>query len=212
MALSERKLVELQEQCPANCLMKGDGTYVPLVLISAAEQQKNALVRQLFAKAEEAHEILRELKTIATADVVAHIDLVTGPAVDEKKIAQQSNKLYSFDGTMEIEYTLNPIYRVNERIVEVQALVEKAASEVADGKQLVKAIRELSVGGRVQEEVIKWLDKSQVFAGSASWKEAMLLIKECLEEVEKRPYLRFYRHTEGKRELVLLNFSAVVID
>lgn len=213
MSITEEKYNELRTICPQGCLINQEGHFVPEDIIEIRVLLQDEMVRNLFAEIEELAQLQRTMKNKHVAEYLDFVDLATNSFVDPVK-AMKLNlpPLYSFDGRRSIEVDVQPVYRANVRITELQELVRQAGTEVDGGKKMIAGIMKLAVGKRANTKLLKQMNNTGMFDGSESWARAMSIMPDCLDLVDKSVYIRYRYHIGGKSQLLELNWSSIPID
>ena len=208
--LTEEKYQELKAKCPADCRMNQQGAYVPEELIDPVALQEDGMVTDMVSNIKGLILTQQQVKSSHIDSVLAHLSLSTGDAVTEQNYKDLSIPPFTtLDGRESVKVVIQPIFRANVRIAELQVFVKAAAAEVDGGKKLVQGILSLVSGKTVNTDLLKRIDATKIFSASASWKKAIQMLPDCLDEVDRRVYIRYYIFVDGVEQMLEVNWSKI---
>ncbi|MCI5211188.1 MAG: DUF3164 family protein, partial [Candidatus Electrothrix sp. ATG2] len=213
MSVSEEKYQKIKKNCPEGCLVNQEGHYVPKEVIEARVLLQDELVGNLFAEILELAQLQKTVKNKHVAEYLDFVDLATDSFVDPvKALGLKLPPLFSFDGRRSVEIDVQPVFRANVRIAELQELVRQAGQEVEGGKKIIAGIMKLAVGKKANTKLIKQMNGTGMFDGSESWSRAMALLPDCLDLVDKSIYIRYRTYVDGRGTMLELNWSSIPVD
>ena len=175
--------------------------------------QRDELVRRMISSAESLQEAVTEFKMHCRDESAAHLQIANDDRVTDSD-CQHSCVLYSFDGTKKWEIKAEPKIQTTERIVELQALIRKAMTNLTGGLQasvgrLLSSVLNLETGRTVDLRLLERLRKNNALQGQ-EWEQALKILPECTEKVGTTVYHRFYlKNEDGQWVMIPLNFSAI---
>lgn len=211
--ISEEKYKKLKGKCPEDCLINQEGHFVPRDVVAPRVLLQDELVANLFAEILELAQLQKTTKAKHVDEYLDFVDLATESFIDPAKaLGLKIPPLYSFDGRRSVEIDVQPVYRANVRITELQKLVQQAGQEIEGGKKLIAGIMTLAVGKKANTKLLKQMNGTGMFDGSESWAKAMALMPDCLDLVDKSIYIRYRTYVDGKGTMLELNWSSIPVD
>jgi hypothetical protein len=215
----EAKVLEIfggkkMEAIPAGYMKDAKGRLVLMSDITPLEQQRDALAKELAAKATELSLMMEDGKKSMLAEISAHIQL----AAEEYHVSIGGESgactLLSYDGLIKVERLYSRHLAVNERAAVAKELVERYASSVAselDGetKRLVRAGLRVDEKGQLSASALLYLAR-RIKSSSQEWQAAVAAINDAVTTESGNPYVRIsIRDDKGNYNQIPLDFSAV---
>lgn len=212
-ALTQPK--ELNRPMPDGWIKNGLGHLVPIESVAPAVLDEDALVRELFAKAEAAEKALADFRAVAFGDVEAFRSLAMEKYGLDRVSPTGYADLRSFDGRLSVQLSLGKKLVFGSDLDAVKALFDSCLNRWTDGmnkhaKALVEMAFRKDRKGEINADKL-WELTALSVEGEADeeWDEAVKALRAAARWVQTRPYLRFYRQLQDKKaELVKLDFSA----
>jgi hypothetical protein len=174
------------------------GRLVPTTMVKPADLQRNALVRELFAKYAEVLQVSQSFRDHADAQIDAHLQLVA-EQYGVKMGGQVGNLvLTSYDGELRVQRAVDKVIAFTDEIHAAKKLifacVEEWTSEARpELKVLVEDAFRQDKQGHLSAGRILGLLRLEI--KDARWQQAMLAIRDSVRVQSTRTYLRFYRRT-----------------
>jgi hypothetical protein len=190
------------------------GHLVPENRIKPQDLDRDALVMELFAAAEQLQATMRKFKERSMADIYAHVDLVA-----EKygtKIGGEKGflTLTSYDGEYQLKIAMGARMTFGEELAAARELVHACIRKWADGsdgniRALVEHAFRTDDEGRLSPSKIWELTRVEI-TDDPDWKKAMDAIRDAVRWEGQKPYLRFNkRRADGKWEPLPLDMAAL---
>lgn len=190
------------------------GALIPLHLIKEIDLERDALVCDLFAKAEALNQAMSEFKAAAFGDIGAFVELSAEKYGAKVGGTKGNVTLFSFDGRYKIQRAVNEYMQFDERILAAKALIDEclhdwtsnARSEI---KVLIDRAFEVDKQGNLSTNRILGLRRVDI--KDARWVSAMEAINESVQIVGSKSYVRFYQRVgdTDQYEPLTLDFARV---
>lgn len=178
------------------------GRQVPESLIPPIDLLRDALVRDMVAKAKTMNTTLSAFKTGAFSDVYAFIDLsMERYGVTPRGTRGKGNlTLYSFDGAFKVQIAVAEHISFDERLQAAKELIDEcinlwAASSTDEIKVLVQDAFHVDQAGKINVGRVLGLRRLDI--QDAKWQKAMQAIGESVQVVGSKSYVRFYERVSG---------------
>lgn len=185
---------------PAGHLRDARGRLVPEAQIRPIDLTRDALVRELWQKAEVLHKALAEFKQAAFNDIEAFVDL----SANEYGVSLGGNKgnvqLLSFDGELRIQRAIAERIVFDERLQAAKALIDECLTEwTVDARPeialLVQDAFRVDAAGNIRTGNVLALKRLAI--EDKRWLRAMEAIGDAVQVVGSTSYIRFYRREES---------------
>lgn len=198
---------------PAGYWPDPKGRLVPIATISALDQLRDEVVRQLVSDALGVQAHVAEAKTRMFAAVETFCDLAA--AEYETAIGGEKGNvsLTSFDGLMQVRVQTQDRITFDERLQAAKALVDECLTDWSvnagpEIRTLVTQAFQVDREGRIATGRILGLLRLDI--RDERWRRAMEAIRDSILVLDTARYLRIYRRDAGgKWEPVVLDFSAL---
>jgi len=174
------------------------GRMVPLELVKDADQQRDSLVELLFREYGLLEKQCQSFRERADADIDAHLELVQ-EKYGVKRRGQEGNLvLTSYDGEKRIIRAVDKVIAFSDEIHAAKKLIFECVHEWTEGarvelRALVENAFRQDKQGHLSADRILGLQRLDI--KDARWLQAMQAIKDSVQVVSTRTYLRFYRRT-----------------
>lgn len=200
----------MNTEIPEGYMKDSSGRLVPTDLVSDIDKQRDELVQEIVANAQETNRILSLFKNQTMGDLEAFIDL----SAEKYGISMGGQKgnvtLMSFDGRLKIQRAISETLTFDERLQVAKELVDKcihkwtetAGSEV---KALVEQAFQTDKAGNISTTQIFRLIKLDI--KDEDWINAMSAIKDSIQVAGSKSYIRIYER-EGNSE----NYKPISLD
>lgn len=190
------------------------GHLVPEDRIKPQDLDRDALVQELFGKAEQLQTWMRRFKESAMGDIYAHVELVAEKYGSRIGGEKGFITLTSFDGETQVKIQMGARMTFGEELAAARELVHVCIRKWADGtdsniRALVEHAFRTDDEGRLSPSKIWELTQVDI-TDDPDWKAAMDAIRDAVRWEGQRPYLRFSRRrADGKWEALALDMAAL---
>ncbi len=197
---------------PPGYLEDAQGRLVPEKMVRPHELQRDALVRDLVGRIEQARAQMSVLKRDLLADVAAHIQLVA-EAYDVRISGTNGNvSLTSYDGRLKIDRDIADRIQIGEQIQAAEELIREILDEIQDpiARAIVdRAFRRNRKTGELS--AARLVDLISVKLDDERWERAVAAIRDAIQTVGTVTYFRAYRRDEPNEpwQMIPLDFSAI---
>lgn len=190
------------------------GHLVPEEAIAEIDLDRDELVGELFKAAEQLQLAMRNFKQRAMGDVEAFIELAAEKYDAKVGGAKGNVSLLSFDGSKKVMIAIGDTLHFDERLVAAKSLVDDCIHEWTEGsrseiKALVEHAFQTDKEGKINTGRI--LELTRLSIEHPKWKQAMLAIKDSMQIVSSKSYIRLYTRDSGAERFqqLSLDMSAV---
>ncbi|MCD1597893.1 DUF3164 family protein [Rheinheimera aquimaris] len=203
-----------QKQIPDGYWENALGALVPEHLIREIDKQRDQLVKELVAKAQDINQKLSEFKQTAFADIQAFVQL-SAEAYDVSIGGKKGNvTLYSYDGRYKIQRSVADTMSFDERIQAAKALILECGQDwTSESKPEAKVVIDhaFAVDKNGNLSVSRILDLRRLDIKDPRWVKAMTAIGESLQVVGSKAYVRVYERigTSDQYKPIPLDLAAV---
>lgn len=199
---------------PLGYAFNSSGHLVPNELVSAIDKTRDALVREIVEKVEDLRSIMADFKTDTLADIGAFVEL-SAEKYDVKLGGLKGNlTLCSFDGRYQLKLQQAEIKIFDERIHAAKELVDICIHKWTEGsrieiKALVEHAFQTDKEGNISTGRIYAL--LQLDIQDSQWQQAMKALRESIQVVSTKAYLRIYHRAQpgAKYEQLSLDLAAL---
>lgn len=202
-----------KNEIPYGFMVNAAGHLVPAGLISEIDKTRNDLVREIVSKATNLRSILVDFKAETMADIQAFVEL-SAEKYNVKLGGIKGNvTLCSFDGQYQVKLSQPELKMFDERLQAAKELVDACIHKWTEGsrdeiKALVEHAFQTDKEGNINQTRIYSL--MQLKIEDEQWQEAMKALKDSIQVVNTKPYVRIYqRNKAGKYEQLSLNLAAL---
>lgn len=201
-----------KQTIPEGYMQDAQGRLWPVETIREIDRERDTLVRELFAKAEEMAAVMAKFKEAAMGDVQAFVDLSAEKYSVKLGGVKGNVTLMSFNGELKIQRANDEYMVADERLQIAKELIDQCIHKWSGGadpkiRVLVNDAFRVDKKGKVNVNRILGLRRLDI--QDETWQEAMKAIGESLQVLDTKAYLRFYkRDDKGVYQPVSLNIAA----
>lgn len=202
-----------KNEIPYGFMVNAAGHLVPAGLISEIDKTRNDLVREIVSKATNLRSILVDFKAETMADIQAFVEL-SAEKYNVKLGGIKGNvTLCSFDGQYQVKLSQADMKMFDERLQAAKELVDACIHKWTEGsrdeiKALVEHAFQTDKEGNINQTRIYSL--MQLKIEDEQWQEAMQALRDSIQVVNTKPYVRIYqRNKAGKYEQLSLDLAAL---
>lgn len=176
------------------------GRLVPDAQIKPIDRARDELVRELYAKAEAAHNALLEFKRACFEDIEAFVEL----SANEYGVSLGGGKgnvsLLSFDGSLRVQRAIAESITFDERLQAAKQLIDECLREWTVGARpeiavLVQDAFKVDVAGNIRTGSVLALRRLDI--QDPRWLRAMTAIGDAVQVVGSKSYVRFYKRDDN---------------
>lgn len=202
----------MSKQVPEGMMEDAQQRLVPIENIKQIDLERDALVKEIVAKADKLADEIYNFKNNALGDIAAFVDLSAekyGANIGGKK---GNISLLTFDGRYKIVRAIDERQVFDERLQAAKALIDECITEWAQGANanlhtLITDAFQVDKLGRLNINRILGLRRLNI--DDDRWKHAMAAISESLQVIDTKTYIRIYERQEnGSYEPMPLNVAA----
>jgi hypothetical protein len=195
-------------------MKNSQGHLVPVDAVKEIDKARDALVREIVAKAASLSELLARFKAASMADIEAFVELSAEKYGAKKLGGRKGNVLLtSYDGEWRVLRAMADNLIFDERLQIAKQLIDECIQEWAAGSRaeimaLVNDAFYQEKAGKINTARILGLRRLDI--KDEKWLQAMNAIGDSLQVAGSRAYLRIYRRTKGDQyEQVNLDLAAL---
>jgi len=199
---------------PLGYSFNASGHLVPTDLISEIDKTRDALVLEIVEKVRDLRELMADFKEDTLADIGAFVELSAEKYGVKLGGVKGNLTLCSFDGQYQIKLTQADIKIFDERIHAAKELVDICIHKWTEGsrveiKALVEHAFQTDKEGNISMGRIYSLLQLDIV--DEQWQQAMKALRESMQVVNTKAYLRIYRRDQpgGKYEQLSLDLAAL---
>lgn len=184
---------------------------VPVDLVPEIDRERDALVREIAAKALEVSALVAAFKERAFGDIQAFVDLAAEKHDKTLGGIKGNVTLGSYDGEYRIIRAIDEYHTFNEQLQVAKALIDRCITRWAEGSDqkirlLVQDAFQVDKKGRVNTKRILGLKRLKI--EDPEWQNAMAAIAESLEVAGTKEYIRIYKKgAQGEYEQISLDVA-----
>jgi len=188
------------------------GRLVPIESVKDVDKTRDALVRELSAKALDLSRQMEDFRRQTEDDIQAFVELSLEQYGVQRRGAKGNMTLISYDGALKIECDSAERLEFDERLQAAKVLIDECLREwTKDSGAEIRAIIDdafqVDRKGRINARRILSLRRLDI--QHPKWLVAMQAIGEAVSVVGTKSYLRFYRRDDqGRYKLVPLDMAA----
>lgn len=171
------------------------GNLIPIATIKPIDQARDALVKELVAKAKHVRDTIADFKTNAFADIGAFVDL----SAEQYNVSLGGKKgnvqLLSFDGKYKVIRAIQESITFDERLQAAKALIDQCLASWTENarpelKALVNRAFEVDKAGNINTHAV--LGLRRMGFDDPRWTTAMTAIAESVQVTGSKSYIRVY--------------------
>jgi len=202
-----------QHEIPVGYLKNSLGHLVPLQLVSEIDKLRNDLVMEIIGKVADLRELLGGFKADTFGEIQAFAELSAEKYQVKLGGIKGNVTLCSFDGRYQIKVSQADIKIFDERLQAAKKLVDDCIHRWAEGSRveiiaLVEHAFQTDQEGKISLGRIYTLLQYDI--QDAQWQLAMQALRDSMQVVGTKAYLRIYeRNTEGKFDQLALDIAGV---
>lgn len=200
------------QSIPDGYMKDAQGRLVPVEMVREIDLLRDAIVREIIAKALDVSKLLAHFKIEAMADIESFIAL-SAERFEIKWGGVKGNvQLMTFDGEYKIMRAIDEYVVFDERLQVAKQLVDECIHKWSEGscaeiRALVNGAFQVDKQGKVNVKRILGLRSLDI--QDETWQLAMTAISESLQTVGSKAYLRIYkRDADGKYNQISLDIAA----
>lgn len=206
--------MEQQQATPIGYRQDAQGRLIPESQIRPIDLTRDALVLELFEKAQAVHHQLSEFKSNVFADARAFVTLSAeqyGVSLGGKK---GNVTLYSYDGRYKIQMATAENIVFDERLQAAKALIDECIREWSEGSRpeiqvLVQDAFRTDKEGNLNTGRVLGLRRLDI--QHEKWTTAMRAIGESVQVVGSKQYIRFYERVGETEQYAALSLDIASI-
>ena len=203
-----------KKQPPEGYLLNASGHLVPIDLISEIDKTRNDLVMDIIGKVQDLRNILADFKADTLADIGAFVEL-SAEKYEVKLGGLKGNiTLCSFDGQYQLKLSQADIKMFDERLHAAKELVDGCIHKWTEGSRIeIKALVEHAFQTDKQGNIslARIYSLLQLQIEDEQWQQAMKALRDSMQVVSTKSYLRIYHRKEpnAKYEQLSLDLAAL---
>jgi hypothetical protein len=200
-------------EVPFGYMINASGHLVPGAMVSEIDKTRDELVREIFAKAKDLRDIMSDFKADTFNDLQAFVQLSAEKYGVSLGGLKGNLTLNSFDGHYQIKLSQADQRQFDERLHAAKQLVSECIHKWTEGsrteiKALVEHAFQTDKEGNVNMARIYSL--LQLKIEDEQWQDAMQALRESMQVVATKAYLRLYeRNASGKLEQLSLDIAGL---
>jgi len=185
-----------QSDIPEGYMRNSQGHLVPIDAINDIDIERDQLVQEIVAKAEELSLSLKMFKYRTLGDIQAFIEL-SMEKYGVKKGGKKGNvSLSSFDGQYKVQRAVNEYISFDERLIAAKELIDECIHEWVEssGKEiraLIEHAFQVDKEGKVSVGRILGLTRLNI--QNEKWQQAMSAITDAMQVSGSTTYVRIYQ-------------------
>lgn len=188
------------------------GRLVPIESVREIDRERDALVKEIVAKAKELAGIISSFKHGTLGDIQSFVEL-SAEKYNAKLGGRVGNvTLTTFDGAFKVVRSIDEYQTFDERLQAAKVLIDECITEWSAGscselRTLINGAFQVDKQGRLNVNRILSLRRLDIT--DERWLQAMTAIGESLQTVGSKPYLRIYeRQVDGGYKPLPLDVAA----
>jgi hypothetical protein len=189
------------------------GRQVPENLVKGIDKQRDFVVRNIAARAQEMKKVLVEFKEDIRVDINAFVELSAGEYGVKLGGKKGNISLLSYDGKYKLLVSMNDNITFDERLQVARELIGKCIEKWSDGARseirvLVNDAFQVDKTGKISTARVLGLRRLDI--QDKEWKKAMTAITESVQVTGTKQYLRIYeRDDKGEYQMIPLDVAAL---
>ncbi|MDP3875886.1 MAG: DUF3164 family protein [Methylobacter sp.] len=202
-----------RNEIPLGYLRNGAGHLVPSALVSEIDKTRDNLVLEIVSKANDLRTIMGDFKNEAFGDIQAFVELSAEKYGLKLGGIKGNITLCSFDGQYQIKLSQADVKIFDERLQAAKELVDACIHRWTEGsgnevKALVEHAFQTDKEGKISLGRIYTL--LQLDIDDEQWMAAMQALRDSMQVVSTKAYLRIYRrNSSGKFDQLALDLAGL---
>lgn len=197
-------------QTPPGYWPDARGNLIPIDSIKPIDQERDATVKNLIAKARVLNQALTDFKTAAFGDIAAFVELSAEQYGVNWGGKKGNVQLLSFDGKYKVLRSIQESITFDERLQAAKALIDDCLTEwTKDARPELKAIInrafEVDKAGNINTNAVLALRRLAIT--DERWTSAMGAIADAVQVTGSKSYIRLYERV-GQTD----QYRAVALD
>jgi len=201
----------MSTQAPEGYMRDSQRRLVPVELVPQLDRERDALVREIVAKAVEVSARVTAFKEQTFGDIQAFVDLAAEKHDKTLGGIKGNVTLGSYDGEYRIIRAIDEYHTFNEQLQVAKALIDRCINRWSEGSDqkirlLVQDAFQVDKKGRVNTKRILGLKRLKI--DDEEWQSAMTAIAESLEVAGTKEYIRIYqKDSHGEYQQISLDVA-----
>ena len=190
----------------------GSGEAIPVKYISPIDKKRDKVVTKLCKDAEKLSEALKNFKEKAMKCVEDYLDYVADKNGISIKTKKGNKVLFDFSRDYKVELRVAEHIDFDERLQLARELIGECIKKWAKNsddkiKILVEDAFRVDKKGRIDRNRILGLTKLEI--RDKEWQKAMKLIKDSIQVIGRKPYIRFWKKSGDDFEVIPLDIAGI---
>ena len=200
-------------EIPSGFMKDNQGRLVPLANIEEIDKERDALVREIIAKAKAVSGVLDKFKGETLNDIQAFVELSAEKYGVARGGLKGNVELATYDGEYKVTRAISDVLAFDERILAAKELIDECLHEWTEGSNSnLRAVvnHAFRVDKKGNLNVKNILSLRRVAIVDDKWKRAMAAISDSIQATSTREYIRVYKRDDhGKYAQLNLDVSGV---
>ncbi len=198
---------------PAGYMENAQGHLIPVEKVKEIDLERDALVREIVARAQDLSALLKEFKLSAMGDIGAFVELSAEKYGAKLGGSKGNIQLSSFDGRYKIRRDIQEHQVFDERLQAAKSLVDECIHEWSEGsnaniRALVNDAFYVDKQGNLNTNRILGLRRLNI--DDPKWRQAMEAISDSLQVAGSKAYIRIYeRQADGSYQQINLDLASL---
>lgn len=203
----------MNQSIPEGYLKNANGHLVPLESVTDYDKARDQLVQGIVEKASELNALLTAFKAETMGDVEAFLELAAEQYDTKLGGAKGNVSLLSYDGGHKVQVAVAERLVFDERLQVAKQLVDECIADwtstsSTEIKTLVDHAFQVDKQGKISFGRVLGLTKVKI--DDARWHRAMEAIRDSMQVVATKAYLRIYkREDNGRYQQLPLDLAGV---
>ena len=193
---------------PEGYMEDGQGNLIPMRNVRELDKIRDALVRELIGKAGHVAEVARAFKGEAQGRITAFVSLAAQEHGVEMGGEKGNVTLTSFDGRYKVKRAMDDVITFNEGVTVARQIFFRLVAKWSEGSNanlaaIVHKAFETDKDGHLSVSKLMMLNTVEI--DDPDWKRAMEAIRQSIQVVSTKSYVRFYERGEdgGYRQIAI---------
>ena len=203
-----------QSPVPEGYMRNAQGHLVPLELVKPIDQERDRLVRELVALAQDLNARLVAGKSKMFGDVAAFVELSAEQYGVKRGGTKGNITLPTYDGAFKLQIATAENVTFDERLQAAKTLIDECINEWAKDSRpeimvLVQQAFQTDKEGNLNVGRILGLRRLEI--ADARWQEAMKAISESVQVIGTKQYVRLYERVGDSDRYVPIALDMVAV-
>lgn len=185
---------QVAKTLPEGYMKDAQGRLVPVEMVSQMDRERDALVREIVAKAQALSESLAKFKGGVMEDIEAFIELSAERYEAKVGGAKGNVTLTSYDGQFKVQRGISEYITFDERLQIAKELIDECIRDWAkESRSEIRALVEDAFKvnkGRIDTARVLGLRRLEIT--DARWQRAMQAISDSVQVSGSKTYVRIY--------------------